>query len=77
MEAPVHQLSELFRQLGLPDEAPAIEQFIASHRPLDGAIRLADASFWNAAQAQFLREEIADDADWAELVDTLDNRLRG
>jgi len=76
MEAPVHQLSDLFRQLGLPDEAPAIEQFIASHRTLDGAIRLADASFWNAAQAQFLREEIAEDADWAELVDTLDNRLR-
>lgn len=76
MEAPVHQLSEFFRQLVLPDEAPAIEQFIASHRPLDGAIRLADASFWNTAHAQFLREEIADDADWAELVDTFDNRLR-
>ncbi|HJV26187.1 MAG TPA: DUF2789 family protein [Aromatoleum sp.] len=41
-----------------------------------GAIRLADALFWNAAQTQFLREEIADDADWAELVDRLDNRLR-
>jgi hypothetical protein len=76
MEAPVHQLSELFRQLGLPDDGPAIQQFIATHRPLAGAIRLADAPFWNAGQAQFLREEIADDADWAELVDTLDNRLR-
>jgi len=76
MEALVHQLSELFRQLGLPDEALAIEQFIASHCLLDGTIRLADAAFWNAAQAQFLHEEIADDADWAELVDTLDNRLR-
>ena len=76
MEAPVNQLSELFRQLGLPDDGPAIEQFIATHRPLDGATRLADASFWNAGQAQFLREEIADDADWAELVDTVDSRLR-
>jgi len=76
MEAHVHQMSELFRQLGLPDDGPAIEQFIATHRPLDGATRLADASFWNAGQGQFLREEIADDADWAELVDTLDSRLR-
>ena len=76
MEAPIHRLSELFRQLGLPDDGPAIERFIVTHRPLAGTIRLADAPFWNAGQAQFLCEEIADDADWAELVDTLDNRLR-
>ena len=76
MEAPVHQLCELFQQLGLPDEGPAIERFIATHRPLDGAIRLADAPFWSTAQRQFLREEIAEDADWAELVDTLNIRLR-
>jgi hypothetical protein len=37
---------------------------------------LADAPFWRPQQAQFLREEVADDADWAEIVDTLDASLR-
>jgi len=76
MESPVHILSELFRQLGLPDDGTSIERFIATHRPIDGSIRLADASFWSASQAQFLREEIGEDADWAEVVDALDSRLR-
>jgi hypothetical protein len=70
MENLIHRLSDLFRQLGLPDEPAAMEAFIASHRPLPQGISLADAKFWTPSQAQFLREEISEDADWAELVDT-------
>lgn len=76
MESPVHALSDLFRQLGLPDDAASIEQFIASHRPLAPHVTLADACCWSASQAQFLREQISADADWAEIVDSLDARLR-
>lgn len=77
MEPPVHQFSDLFKQLGLASDAAAIEQFIAGHRPLPADVALADAAWWSASQAQFLREEIADDADWAELVDSLAARLTG
>ena len=34
MEAPIHPFAELFKQLGLPDDAVSIDQFIASHSPL-------------------------------------------
>jgi hypothetical protein len=43
---------------------------------LADAVRLADAPFWSQAQAQFLREEIYEDADWAEVVDQLNLMLR-
>jgi hypothetical protein len=76
MEPPVHTLSDLFRQLGLPDDDSAIRQFIASHRLWDGATPLAEARFWNGNQAAFLQEALANDADWAELVDRLDASLR-
>ena len=76
MESPVHALSDLFRQLGLPDDAASIEQFIATHRPLAPHVPLAEACCWSAAQAEFLREQLSADADWAEIVDSLDARLR-
>jgi hypothetical protein len=75
METPFHRLPDLFRQLGLPDEASAIDAFIATHRPLPAGVSLCDASFWTPMQAQFLREQIRNDADWSELVDTLSERL--
>ena len=76
MELPVHKFKDLFSQLGLPDDSPSIESFIASHRPVPDGVRLADAPFWSPSQSQFLREEILEDADWAELVDSLDASLR-
>jgi len=76
MEATNHTLSNLFAQLGLPDEPAEIERFASAHRPLADDVRLADASFWSPSQAQFLREEIRDDADWAEVVDQLNLMLR-
>jgi hypothetical protein len=75
METTNHSLTDLFRQLGLPSEAAEIEQFIATHRPLPDGVRLADATFWTPSQAQFLREEIGEDADWAEVVDQLNLSL--
>jgi hypothetical protein len=76
MDNSFHRFSELFAQLGLPNDAQAIGQFIATHSPLAGDIRLADAPFWTPAQASLLREEILEDADWAEVVDQLNLALR-
>ncbi|WP_041522353.1 DUF2789 domain-containing protein [Gilvimarinus agarilyticus] len=76
MESPVHPLSALFDQLGLPSNPEAIEQFIASHRPMAADVKLADAPFWSDSQQRFLQQAISDDADWAEVVDELDALLR-
>ena len=76
MEPPVHKLPALFKQLGLPDDALSIDQFIASHSPLKPGLHLADAFFWSEGQRQLLRDEILEDADWAVLVDQLDVLLR-
>jgi hypothetical protein len=75
MESPFHTLPDLFRQLGLSDDPAAIDQFIASHRPLAPGQRLCDAPFWTSSQAQFLRDDIRDDADWALAADDLAQRL--
>ncbi|MEO7400101.1 MAG: DUF2789 domain-containing protein [Polaromonas sp.] len=76
MDKSIHLFSELFAQLGLPADEPAIRQFLAAHTPLPENIDLPDASFWSESQAAFLREEILEDADWAELVDQLNLALR-
>lgn len=76
MERPVHSMCNLFAQLGEASDETAINRFIEAHRPLADTVRLHQASFWSPSQACFLRESIVQDADWAELVDTLDARLR-
>lgn len=43
MESPTHNLPSLFKQLGLPDDAESIDQFIATHSPLKPELHLADA----------------------------------
>lgn len=75
MENSFHKLCDLFGQMGLPDDVASIERFILAHRPLPNAIHVADAPFWTSSQAQFLREEISKDGDWAELVDILGSLL--
>ncbi len=75
MENSIHRLCDLFKQLGLADDVASIERFILTRRPLSNGTPVADASFWSASQAQFLREEIAKDGDWAELVDILGSLL--
>lgn len=76
MEQPVHSLPSLFQQLGLAADPVGIDVFLATHSPLKANLALADAFFWTPAQAAFLREEILEDADWAEVVDQLNLMLR-
>lgn len=76
MDKSNHLFSDLFAQLGLPADEPAIRQFLVTHTPLAADIDLPDAPFWTESQAAFLREEILEDADWAELVDQLNLALR-
>jgi hypothetical protein len=76
MDTTQRSLQQLFQQLGLPDSPEEIRRFVTRHRPLADGVRLADAPFWSPAQAQFLREEFTEDADWAEVVDQLNVMLR-
>lgn len=76
MESSLHTMASLFAQLGLPADADAIGAFIRTHRPLEGSLALHEAPFWTAAQAEFLLEEILEDADWAPVVDLLNAELR-
>jgi len=76
MDSQTHSLPSLFKQLGLPDDPESIDRFITTHSPLKPELHLADAFFWSESQADFLRGEILDDADWAEVVDQLNVLLR-
>jgi hypothetical protein len=76
MEMPHHhRLSELFKQLGLPNNPAAITEFCARYR-LGRNIALYDAGFWTETQRNFLREAWQEDADWVEPIDELAARLR-
>lgn len=77
MESPVHHLSDLFAQLGLPSDTLGIGDFIREHGPLPAGVSLPDASFWTASQAQFLRDQLQADADWSEKIDQLATMLAG
>lgn len=74
METNPHNMSNLFRQLGLPDEQRDIDAFVHTHR-LQAHTALAEAPFWSAAQARFLTQSLAEDSDWSEVVDELAVRL--
>jgi hypothetical protein len=76
MEATYHRFSELFAQLGLPNDDASIGSFINSHRPLAPELLLAQAPFWTPAQSSLLKDEIRRDADWAEVIDQLNLALR-
>ena len=76
MDTSEHTFATLFQQLGLPSDSSSIDEFIATHAPLEPATRLADASFWSSGQAAFINEALKDDSDWAEIVDQLNACLR-
>jgi len=76
MQQPFHNFSELFAQLGLGNSPDDIEAFLLQHSPLPPEIKLADAPFWSSAQADFLRQALYADSDWAEIVDALNAVLR-
>ena len=75
MELSIHSLSNLFAQLGLHSDLNAIDNFLKTHSSLARNILLSDAPFWTPVQASFLREEILNDADWAEVIDQLNEML--
>ncbi|HCU64823.1 MAG TPA: DUF2789 domain-containing protein [Rheinheimera sp.] len=75
MNSSYHSFSQLFDQLGLRSDSSSIEKFIKEHR-LDADQALSKASFWTPAQAAFLRESYQQDADWVEVIDQLNQRLR-
>ena len=76
MERPVHNLSNLFAQLGQANDEASIARFIETHSPLADGVQIHEAAFWTPAQAGFLHEAILEDADWAEVIDELINDLR-
>jgi len=76
MDTGIPTLNDLFAQLGLPSWTADIDRFIATHGPLPESVQLHEASFWSPAQAAFLREEVSEDSEWAELIENLNVRLR-
>lgn len=75
MENAIHRFADLFSQLGLASSPAAVQAFINGHAPLQAHVRLEDAPFWTDAQSLLLHELIAEDADWAALVDQLNSAL--
>lgn len=76
MNPNIPHFSELFAQLGLPNDTRSIADFLASHAGMAQDVRLPDAPFWTASQAAFLRESLIQDSDWAGLVDQLSKALQ-
>lgn len=77
MDNTFHRFTDLFAQLGLASDPASIEAFLRTHSPLPDDVQLADAPFLTTSQSALLREEILEDADWAEVVDRLNGALRG
>jgi len=74
MDTTESNMTNLFLQLGLPAEKHEIAAFIREHQiPED--VRVSEAGFWNDGQRQFLREQWVVDADWAIIVDELNEAL--
>lgn len=72
MDTSHHEFSDLFAQLGLPDDAEGIDKFISTHSPLDPDTKLVDAPFWNESQRKFLKDAYIEDADqWIMMIDQL------
>lgn len=76
MDTSNHTMTTLFEQIGLPSDHESVEHFINDHKPLPKSTSLSKATFWTQSQATFFKEAIAEDSDWAEVVDQLDALLR-
>ncbi len=77
METPIHPLSSLFKQLGLPDDAQGIDQFITSHSPLELMGCTWPMRFSGArASGKCCATRSSRMRDWAEVIDQLDVLLR-
>ncbi|MDD1966669.1 DUF2789 domain-containing protein [Pseudomonas sp. NPDC090203] len=74
MELTTPTLATLFEQLGLESDQASIDAFVSQHR-LGDDVKLVDAEFWTPQQARFLKEELLTDAEWAPVVDELNELL--
>ncbi|MDE3022446.1 MAG: DUF2789 domain-containing protein [Pseudomonadota bacterium] len=75
MDSPVHDMCNLFAQLGLPSDKGSVMEFIRLHQSLRKDVLLYEAPFWTKSQAEFLQEELLEDADWAKVIDELNVAL--
>lgn len=76
MEASAHNLNALFAQLGMDSHDEAIQAFVKQHKGSVEHIRLFEADFWSRSQADFIRQALDEDADWAMVVDQLSAMLQ-
>ena len=74
MDTTASNMTNLFLQLGLPAGKDEIAAFLREHQLPEG-VRVSEAPFWNDGQRQFLGEEWGEDADWAIVVDALNEAL--
>ena len=66
----------LFKQLGLDDDDTSIYHFLKTHSPLNSSTAISEAKFWNKSQRTFIKEELAIDSEWSEVIDQLSLALR-
>jgi len=74
MDETAPRMSNLFLQLGLDAGDGAIAAFIRGHQ-LPAGVAVADAPYWNTGQRQLLSEQLREDAEWAIVVDELNEAL--
>ena len=74
MDTTESRMTTLFEQLGLDAGNDAIASFILQHQ-LPADVTVVEAPFWNEGQRQFLGEQLKSDADWAIVVDELNEAL--
>jgi hypothetical protein len=74
MDTTETRMTTLFDQLGLDSGNEAIAAFILRHQ-LPAEVKVTEASFWNDGQRQFLGEQLKSDAEWAIVVDELNEAL--
>lgn len=70
METFQHDIPHLFEQLGLPNSASDIENFIVNNRLKEGQ-RITEAKCWNASQIEFFENEFDQDSQWCIAIDEL------
>ncbi len=68
---PFKTMTDLFDQLGLPSDESSIQTFITSHIGACSDGKLVQMPIWSDSQRIFLKESVAQDADWAIPVDAL------
>ena len=75
MHGNVYTMSDLFKQLGLPSDPKSIADFISHNAGVCRLTPLAQAPMWNDCQRAFLKEAIAQDAEWCIPAERLTSLL--